>query len=277
MKKGLHLGALGTAMPWESALAAIRAWGYDGVELILSPHGRLTLDSSDREILRMARELQNAGLSVVGVTNALLWHMPLTSDCSKRRAAGLRSLIRQAEICSLLGTDAALVIPGYTDTIFVPQAESIPLPTALSRAFEGISAALPAAQQLQVRLLIENVWNGFLLTPLQMRSFIDQFHSPAVGQYMDVGNILRDGDPAVWADVLGRRIGRVHVKDFRQSIGTMEGFCDLLTGDADYPCVMQSLRRIGYDGFLTVELHHETGSAACQRASQALDRILQMT
>lgn len=276
MKKGLHLGALGKNVSWEASFTQIRQWGYDGVELILSSGGEITLSSTDREILQVSRAVRNAGLSVTGVTNALLWHFPLTSDHREKRQAGLRSLLRQAELCSLLETDAALVIPGYTETLFVSPAESIAPDTALKRAFDGLSAAVPAAEKLHIRLLIENVWNGFLLTSSEMKHFIDQFHSPCVGQYMDIGNILLTGDPVEWADTLGSRIGRVHAKDFQRRIGTMDGFCDLLTGDVDYPAVIQALRNNGYDDYLTVELHHETGTEACMRASRALDQILQM-
>lgn len=274
MKKGLHLGALGGALPAERAFPLIKAMGYDGVELVMGIQGDLTMQTDDAAVLRLYRAAQNEGLDIVGVTNAVLWHSPLTSDDPTKRSTGIRSLVRQMELCVLLHTDAALIIPGYVSTSFMPSTEVVPYDTALSRSFEGISTAVKIAEQQKVRLLIENVWNRMLLSPIEMRDFIDRFHSPAIGQYLDIGNVVVNGHPEHWISILGKRIGRVHVKDYHRDMGTMAGFCDLLTGDVDYHAVMQHLCSIGYDGYLTVETHHETGSAVCRRSSAALDLIL---
>ncbi len=107
---------------------------------------------------------------------------------------------------------------------------------------------------MQVVIAIENVWNKFLLSPLEMRDFIDSFKSNAVGAYFDVGNVLLIGYPEQWIRILGHRIKRVHVKDFKRSVGTVEGFVDLLEGDVDFTAVKEALADIGYDGYLTAEL-----------------------
>jgi hexulose-6-phosphate isomerase len=101
---------------------------------------------------------------------------------------------------------------------------------------------------------IENVWNKFLLSPLEMRDFIDSFHTRAVGSYFDAGNVLLTGYPEHWIKILGRRIVRVHVKDFKKSVGTAEGFVDLLEGDVDFEAVKAALAEVDYDGYVTAEM-----------------------
>jgi hexulose-6-phosphate isomerase len=110
---------------------------------------------------------------------------------------------------------------------------------------------LPVAEDLGVTIALENVWNKFLLSPVEMRDFIDQFDSEHVAAYFDVGNILLYGYPVHWIEVLGERIVRVHVKDFNTESRT---FVPLLTGSVDYPRVINALLGIGYDGWLTAEL-----------------------
>ncbi len=99
------------------------------------------------------------------------------------------------------------------------------------------------------------MWNKFLLSPLEMRDFIDKIGSDRVGVYFDIGNVLVTGYPEHWVKILGKRIARVHVKDFRTIVGNINGFVDLLSGDANFPAVMKELRAAGYDGYLTAEMN----------------------
>ncbi|MCK5000324.1 MAG: sugar phosphate isomerase/epimerase, partial [Anaerohalosphaera sp.] len=97
------------------------------------------------------------------------------------------------------------------------------------------------------------VWNKFLLSPLEMRDFIDSFGSDMVGSYFDAGNVLLTGYPEHWISILGSRIKRVHVKDFK-NVGTVEGFVDMLEGDVDFKAVRTALEAIKYDGYITAEM-----------------------
>jgi hexulose-6-phosphate isomerase len=125
-----------------------------------------------------------------------------------------------------------------------------------------------------VAIGVENVWNKFLLSPLEMRDFLDKIASENVACYFDVGNVVLTGYPEQWIDILGHRIKRVHLKDFKRSVGTLDGFCDLLDGDVDYAAVMAALRRVGYDGPLTAEFFNCEGKL--EQLSSAMDRILAM-
>ena len=110
------------------------------------------------------------------------------------------------------------------------------------------------ASQVGVRLGVENVWNRFLLSPLEMCDFIDSFQSPWVGAYFDVANVMLYGHPEHWIELLGRRILAMHMKDFRVAVGNMDGFVDLLDGDVDFAAVMAACAAIGFAGPFVAEI-----------------------
>ncbi|MBC7216897.1 MAG: TIM barrel protein, partial [Candidatus Caldatribacterium sp.] len=116
-----------------------------------------------------------------------------------------------------------------------------------------IQEVLPHAQNAQVTLALENVWNECFLSPIEFASFIDSFESPFVRAQFDTGNVVLFGYPEQWIAILGKRIATVHVKDFKKAVGTLEGFCLPLEGDVHWREVMQALRNIPYDDYLIAE------------------------
>jgi hexulose-6-phosphate isomerase len=130
----------------------------------------------------------------------------------------------------------------------------VPYDVCYERAREAVAQILPTAERLGVTLGIEIVWNKFLLSPLELRDFIDSFGTAAVGSYFDAGNVLLTGYPEHWIRILGKRIVRVHVKDFKKSIGTAAGFVDMLEGDLDFQALKGALAKVGYDGIITAEM-----------------------
>ena len=133
----------------------------------------------------------------------------------------------------------------------------------------------PLAAAEGVALGIENVWNKFLLSPLEMRSFVD-----AVGQgayaYFDAGNVLVSGYPEHWIRILGSRICKIHVKDFKRQVGNIEGFVDLFAGDVNFRAVIKALRHVGYDGFITAEVapYPAAPEVLLKQVSNAMDTML---
>ena len=128
-----------------------------------------------------------------------------------------------------------------------------------------------------MRLGIENVWNRFLMSPHEMAAFIDQFNSPWIGAYVDVANLIPFGYAEDWIRTLGKRVAGVHFKDYRRSVGTADGFVDLLEGDVNWPAVVEALNEIGYDGPVAAEMipgykHHPMVRVA--NASNAMNSIL---
>ena len=147
-----------------------------------------------------------------------------------------------------------MYVPGAVEVFFLPEAEVIPYDVCFKRASEAIIKLVPVAEKLGVAIAVENVWNKFLLSPLEMREFIDNFNTSQVGVYFDVGNVLLTGYPDQWIRILGSRIKRVHIKDFKRSVGTADGFVDLLDGDVDFEAVKQALSEINYNGYVTAEM-----------------------
>ena len=148
------------------------------------------------------------------------------------------------------------------------------------RSKEGLAKVIPLAEELGIRLGIENVWNKFLLSPMEMAQFIDSFDSPAIGAYVDVANMLPYGYPEQWLRILGKRVAGIHFKDFRRAVGTIEGFVDLLEGDVEWPAVMSAIEAINYDGPLVAEmipLYKYYPEVRLANTSRAMDAILGRT
>lgn len=146
-------------------------------------------------------------------------------DCIKLAKEIVKKML---EFASYLDVDTILVIPGTVDVFFNPRVEVIPYDVAYERAFEVIKECIPVAEEYKVTIGLENVWNKFLLSPLEFRDFVDKFNSEYVGAYFDVGNVLLTGYPEHWIRILNKRIKKVHIKDFRTSVGNVNGFVDLL-------------------------------------------------
>lgn len=231
-----------------------KAAGFDGIELALSPEGCLTPKSSPAQMAKVAAAVRSEGVEVAALATVMLWDFPLTHADASIRRKGCEILRRLIDAAVEVRTDAVLVVPGAVDVFFNPAMPVVDYQDCWSRSKEAIASVLPAAEKAGVRLGIENVWNRFLLSPLELIRFIDQFESRFVGSYFDVGNVMLTGYPDQWIRALGHRIARVHFKDFRRAVGTVAGFVDLLCGDVDWPAVVAALKEIGYDGYCTAEL-----------------------
>ena len=149
----------------------------------------------------------------------------------------------------LLGADTILLVPGG-------MSGDITLAASRENSIRNLRAAIPMISESGVTVGLENVWNGFFLSPYDMLSFLDELDSPAFGLYFDMGNMIAFSTSAYWTEIVGKRIAKLHVKDFKRNGGLNSGgaFCDLLKGDADFPAVMAALKQAGFDGYLTAEV-----------------------
>lgn len=276
MKKGICAVAFPGSMTLEEIFSTAKKCGYDGVELSMNGSGELTPDTTDSELERIRQLAKEAGISLYSVTSGLCWAYSLTSDDEEERNKSKENFRRQIYIASKLGCDTVLVVPGHVGVDFAPHLGVIDYQTAYDRALEGIRELEPYARELGIIIGIENVWNKFLISPVEMRGFIDAIGSEYVKAYFDVGNVAVNGYPEHWIRMLGSRVAKVHFKDFKHSVGNINGFCDLLAGDVDYKAVMDSLRQIGYDGWVTVEMgpYRVSNEVSLSHASHAMDCIL---
>lgn len=255
MKKGCCLGMLPKEMALEARLALARRVGFEGVE-----PGTIRKKAEVRALKKAAA---NAGVAIVDIMNSDHWSYPLSSPRKSVVARSIRGMITSMHNARDLGTDCVLLVPAVVN-------EETTYEEALRRSRAAIRKMLPVARKLGVVIAVENVWNRFLLSPLEFKAYVDSFKSPWVKAYFDVGNILMYGWPQQWIRTLGRRIVRIHVKDF--DLKTRQ-FVPLRQGSVPWPAVREALADIKYDGWLTAEV--AGGDEAVLRGiSEAMDKII---
>lgn len=281
MKKAINVWSFPPEWTLERKLQVAREAGFEGFEIDLTDdrNAPLHLDSTSEEVAAVRSLIERHELEISGLATGLYWGANAASaDESQRRRAG-EILQRQIEIAAELGVDTILVVPGAVGVDFIPGSEVVPYAAAWDRAREFIIPFLELADQHQVQIAIENVWNKFLLSPREMRDFIGSFTSQWVGSYFDVGNAVASGYPEHWIDILAEQIMRVHFKDFRRAVGTIHGFVDLLSGDVNWLEVMRALRRVHFSGWVAAEMippvpfYKHCPEALIHSTSAAMDRI----
>ena len=252
MKKGINRWAFGDSSAKESIKRA-KEVGFESIELNLEAEGEITLASQEKEILEMKKFAEDTGLEISSVLAALLWKYPLTSEDKATDEKGKDVVKKAVEITAIFEADTVLVIPGVVGSVLLAPTEVHPYDAVYKKSQEVLKELAPFAREHKVYLGVENVWNKFLLSPTEMRNFIDEINEEYVQAYFDVGNVLLYGYPEHWIRILGKRIKKVHFKDFRTAVGSLDGFVNLLEGDVNWPEVMSAFKEIGYDGYLTAE------------------------
>jgi len=247
-------GGLDGSLPIGSAMEQTSKLGFEAIELGIASQGVLTHNTTQAECEEIVREAEKHGLEISGVASGESWTTSPTANGEDVRKKIIGFTQKALQVTHWLGSDAYLFVPGAVEVFFLPDAEIIPYDVCFKRASEAITKLVPTAEKLGVTIAVENVWNKFLLSPLEMRDFIDNFNTSQVGVYFDVGNVLLTGYPDQWIHILGSRIKRVHIKDFKRSIGTADGFVDLLDGDVDFEAVKYALAEINYNGYVTAEM-----------------------
>ncbi len=240
LKKGIMWGSLGVGKTIMEKFQAAKDAGFDGVEV---------MSHLDRTEVLKARDA--TGLPVPSVCDDKHWKFLLSDPDPAIREQGLAALKIALEDAAAYGADTVLLVPGRVS-------ETVSYDDCWNRSVEEIKKALPTAINLKVKIAIENVWNNFLISPMEAASFVDQFKSPFVGWYFDCGNVLVYGWPEQWIKILGKRLAKVHIKEFSRKIadtqGKSAGFgVKLLEGDVNWSAVMKSFDEIGYSGWTTIE------------------------
>lgn len=228
--------------------------GFQGIELALDLTGDVAVDTSEEELLLIRKEAKDCGIQIHSVASGLYWDYSFTSNSEEERNKAYETAVCQIRTAKILGADSVLIIPGAVGVDFIKGREVIPYDTAYERALLAFQKLKITAEEYEIQVGIENVWNKFLVSPLEMKTFLDQIDSPFVGAYFDVGNVVFNGYPEHWIKILGNRIKKVHFKDYRREAGGLCGFVDLLAGDVDWKAVMEAFEAAGYDGWCTAEM-----------------------
>jgi len=273
MKKGISIWSFAESDLGKCFKLAKEA-GFDGVELSLDETGLVSLESTEEDLKKVRQMADEAGVELYSIASGLYWSYNYTSADAAIRDKAKEITKKQLEVAKALGCDTILVVPGAVKVAFDPSSELVDYDVAYERAKSALKELAPIAEKLEVAIGIENVWNEFLLSPLEMKQFIDEIDSPYVGSYFDVGNVLFCGYPQQWIKILGKRIKKVHFKDYRKEL---HGFVDLLSGDVDYIAVTEALKEAGYDNWVTAEMippYKQFPETILFNTSYAMDKIL---
>ncbi|MDI9469386.1 MAG: sugar phosphate isomerase/epimerase family protein [Bacillota bacterium] len=252
MKKALNAWSVPPEVEFVDLFRDLAAAGFEGVELNIDAPGRskhsLTQGMGDAELTRILKLSEDYGLPVHSISTSLTGDLMGSGEQADR--ARFAELLRcQIYYAQALGATAVLTVPGGV-------AATGSLAAAHRNSLETLAGLRDEIVASGIRVGVENVWNGFFVSPFDMCRFIDALETPAIGAYFDVGNVIAFADAEHWIELLGSRIVKVHVKDFKRTGGYNRGgsFVNLLQGDVNWPAVVRALGKAGYDGFLTAEL-----------------------
>ena len=275
MKKSINIWSF-VGKTNREAMKLAKDAGFEGIELALGTDGEITMTSTDQELLSIKAYAEELGISIPSLSSGLCWANSLTANDPDERQRAFEMVERQLYCAKMLGAETILVIPGSVSVEFVPEWPVVDYDVVYDRALEQMKKLAPIAESYGVQIGLENVWNKFLLSPLEMCQFIDAVGSDYVGAYFDTGNVVYSGYPEQWIKILGKRIFKVHFKDYRRNPGGLNAFVDLLAGDVDWKAVRQAFADVGYEGWAAGEMIPQYAQGSDQliyNTSASMERI----
>ena len=261
IKKSLKFGMVKEELSILDKFKLLKDIGFDGVEMN-SPNN---LDNKE-----FIESRDKTGLEIPGVINSVHWKSPLSHPDQNIRQACVDSMVTALHDCKAYGGTTVLLVPGVVN-------EEISYDEAYHRSQKEIRKLLPEAEKTGVKIAIENVWNNFLISPLEAAGYIDEFENPMIGWYFDVGNVLRYGWPEQWIRILNKRILKLDVKEYSREKANEEGLgkgfqVELTEGDCNWPVVLNALEDIGYNGWASAEVPGGD-RVRLEKISELMDKI----
>ncbi|HZK81340.1 MAG TPA: sugar phosphate isomerase/epimerase family protein [Humisphaera sp.] len=265
IKKAVMYGMIGAGKTVLEKFELLKEAGFDGVEM----------DSPTKlsvEEIKAAGE--KTGILIEGEVDSRHWGATLSHNSPKVRAEGLAALETALRDCKALGGTSVLLVPGVVD-------QSVAYDDCWKRSQEQIRKAIPLARELGVKIAIENVWNHFIMSPLEAARYVDEFEAPdAVGWHLDLGNLIVYGWPEQWVRILNKRIVKLHIKEYSRKRADNEGLwkgfgVELMEGDNNWPAIVKALDEVGYNTWACAEV----GGGGLDRLkfiSQKMDKILSL-
>ncbi len=211
--------------------------GFEGISLFAP-------DRFDVKETIEARE--KTGLEIHNVNNAVHWKQRLSDPDPKVRAESLAATMDTIRFAHAVGASSILQVVGK-----VTDPENENHDQVWQRSMTELRKAIPLAARLGVRILCENVGNGFCADPQQWNAYLDEFANPWVGAFFDIGNHHRYGGADRWIRELGTRIVKLDVKGHDSKA---EKNCNILEGDIDWAAVRKELAAIDFTGWATCEV-----------------------
>jgi L-ribulose-5-phosphate 3-epimerase len=260
LRKAIMYSTIGVKGSVLEKFRAVKEAGFEGVEAM----GGM----SNEEVLEAARQ---TGLEIPSVCCHTHWARPLSDTNPEMRKVGLEGLKLSLRDAKRYGATSVLLVPAVVN-------KQVSYADAYKRSQEEIRNAIPVAEETGVVIAIENVWNQFLLSPLEAARYVDEFQSKWVGWHFDIGNIINFGFPEQWIRILGKRIQKLHIKEYsrkkRDKEGPGAGFSvEFLEGDNDWPAIMKALQEVGYTGWGIAEQGGGNSPEGLKNLSERMDRI----
>lgn len=263
IKKGLGYWMIKEDLSLLDKFKLVKDLGFDGIEF----NSPLDIPLDD---LLEARD--KTGIEVPSTVNKDHWGKPISDPDPAVRQFTIDSMAKSLEQTKELGGDTVLLVPGVVS-------DTVSYKTAYGNALDSIRKMIPHAEKTGVKIALENVWNNFILSPIEAKDFLDKIDHPLVGWYFDLGNILRYGWPDHWLEVLGDKVFKLHVKEYSKKIMNEEGLgkgfnIELTQGDVNWSQVMKTIKDINYKGqYMTLEVNGGDRTVL-KKLSEQLDTII---
>ena len=257
----------------ESALSQTKNNGFDALELSVSSEGVINTNTSKAECELIRKKIENSGVFVDSIATGMSWGVSPTSNDKSIREKSISLHQDALKVANYLDCKALLFVPGVVKSPISP--EIVRYDRALARLREAINQMLPIAEDLKVDLCMENVWNGFFYSPIELRDFVDSFDSDRLGVYLDIGNLIGyQQHPPHWIELLNSRIKRVQIKDFQENFDWTGSFsfCDIGAGDVPWKETIAALEAIQYKSTIIAEML-PWDETILSRTSAAMDQL----
>ena len=257
----------------ESALSQTKNNGFDALELSVSSEGVINTNTSKAECELIRKKIEDSGVFVDSIATGMSWGVSPTSNDKSIREKSISLHQDALKVANYLDCKALLFVPGVVKSPISP--EIVRYDRALDRLREAINQMLPIAEDLNVDLCMENVWNGFFYSPIELRDFVDSFDSDRLGVYLDIGNLIGYQQyPPHWIELLNSRIKRVQIKDFQENFDWTGSFsfCDIGAGDVPWKETIAALEAIQYKSTIIAEML-PWDETILSRTSAAMDQL----
>jgi L-ribulose-5-phosphate 3-epimerase len=278
-------GGLANEIDPVDAMRQAKNAGFAGIELGIGEKGAFNMKTKKATCQAWAKEARQIGIRIASVATGQYWGWPLTSEKAAIRKKAFDFSVAMIERAGWLKAGAVLVVPGLVRADFIPNCPETPYDFVYKTSHDALKKLAKVAEKCKVAIGVENVWNNFLYSPMELARFVDEIKSKWVGVYFDVGNPVAFGIPHDWIRILGKRIKRIHLKEYkrgRNADGTVywdkfpQGFeVPFGEGDVNWPAVKKALRQVKYDGPTTVEvLNFSNDVGLVKRLSKQIDKVM---
>ena len=238
-----------------TAIKQAKEYGLDGIEFTFGEIISENITDSELEKIKNCADENNIKLKTLAT--GFYWGCSFSSNDEADRKRAIEFTKKYLNAASKLGVESILVVPGAVEVPWEENSPKVDYDVVWERSTKALKELVPVAEDLKVNIAIENVWNNFLLSPIEMKMYLDEIGSVYVGAYFDVGNVVRVGVPEHWIKILGKRIKAIHIKNFKRedACGGLHGFGDnILEGDINFDNVKVALEKINYESPITAEM-----------------------